>query len=108
MPQAGGESDSLPEAWKDMIGPNYRSIYSKYINTLGNLTLTGYNPELGQKSFTDKKKIYQESHLELNKYFDGIEKWDESEINQRAEFIARNAVKIWKDIRGEVTIDDYG
>lgn len=107
IPQSSGESDNLPGTWKEMLGPNFPSIYSKYINTLGNLTLTGYNPELGQKSFKNKKNIYQESHLELNKYFDGIEKWDEEEINLRAEFIAAKAIQIWKDIRGEVTIDDY-
>lgn len=106
MPQAGEESANLPEHWKSMLGPNYPEIHSKYLHTLGNLTLTGYNPELAQKPFDKKKEIYEDSHLEINKYFNGIEDWNESEIGKRADYIADKAVKIWKTVNDEKSLYD--
>ncbi|WP_455259169.1 GmrSD restriction endonuclease domain-containing protein [Ruminococcus sp.] len=40
------------------VGDNYDMVYEAYLHTLGNLTITGYNSELGTKSFNEKKKLY--------------------------------------------------
>lgn len=107
MPQASGLSENLPNSWKKMLGSDYERIFSTYLHTLGNLTLTGYNPELAQKSFSEKKKIYEESHLELNKYFKDLDKWDEEEITKRTDLIIKNSLNIWKNIKEDVIIDNY-
>lgn len=107
MPQAGGESDDLPDSWKDMLGPNLAEIHFKYLHTLGNLTLTGYNPELGQKSFKEKKEIYKSSKVDLNKYFESIDSWNEVEIVKRSDIIADMAINIWKNIDEDRNIDEW-
>lgn len=107
MPQAGGESEYLPDSWKEMLGPNYSQIHRKYLHTLGNLTLTGYNPELGQKSFKEKKEIYKISKIDLNEYFKTIDSWNEEEILRRSDIIGDMAINIWKNIKDDKIIDDY-
>ncbi len=101
MPQSGGNTENLPQDWKTMLGNNYESVYSKYLHTLGNLTLTGYNQELGMKSFENKKRLLRESHLELNKYFANITTWNETEIVRRAEALAKIALSIWGNLKYE-------
>ena len=98
MPQAGGESEFLPNSWKKMLGPNYDKIHKKYLHTLGNLTLTGYNQELGQKSFDEKKKLYKSSKMDLNEYFDTVSSWNEIEILKRFKNLADMAITIWKNV----------
>ena len=101
LPQANGDAEKLPQNWKDMIGSNYSTIHTKYLHRLGNLTLTGYNQELGIKSFEEKKKLLKESHLEMNKYFERIESWNEQEILKRTELLVEKAKTIWKDVEDE-------
>lgn len=96
MPQAEGDAEKLPQYWKEMLGNNYLGIHSKYLHKLGNLTLTGYNQELGTKSFEEKKKLLKESHLEMNRYFDEITLWNEEEIIKRAKVLINKSKEIWK------------
>lgn len=42
--------------WKKEVGEDYNRVYEVYLHTLGNLTITGHNSELGTKSFGEKKK----------------------------------------------------
>lgn len=48
-----------------------------YLHTLGNLTITGHNSELGTKSFGEKKKIIQDNSKAniLNKGVLNADKW---------------------------------
>lgn len=81
--------------WKKILGSKHKDIHKKWVHTLGNLTLTGYNPELSNKPFEAKKEIYQESNISLNKYFRDLENWNEEEIKKRAEKLADLAIKVW-------------
>ena len=98
MPRVSDTPDKLPVNWKKMLGKNYEKVHSKYLHTLGNLTLTGYNQELSIKSFERKKKLLKESHLEINMYFENVKKWDEEAIKKRANDIIIKALNIWKVI----------
>ncbi|MEI2750210.1 MAG: HNH endonuclease family protein [Ferruginibacter sp.] len=51
MPQ----SEPLPPAWRKELGPEWERIHATYLHTLGNLTLTGYNSEYGNRPFTVKR-----------------------------------------------------
>ena len=42
-----------------MLGENWEQVHDKYLHTLGNLTLTGYNSELGDKPFDVKKNMLE-------------------------------------------------
>lgn len=99
MPQVGEDPEKLPPYWKEMLGPNYKIIHKNYVHTLGNLTLTGYNQDLSTKPFNEKKELLKQSHLELNKYFEKIQVWDEASINARSKELIKIAKKIWKDLR---------
>lgn len=76
--------------WKKEIGNDYDRVYELYLHTLGNLTFTGYNSELGTKSFNEKKKIIKENSKAniLNKDVIDCEKWNEESILLRANKLA--------------------
>lgn len=85
--------------WKKSLGENYSEIHAKYIGTIGNLTLTGYNSSLSNKSFIEKrdmKKGFKDSRLKLNKYLVDIDKWDEDTIKRRAENLFEIATNVWE------------
>ncbi len=57
------------EKWKRDLGENFQAIHDKYLHTIGNLTLTGYNTEYSNRSFQEKKymeKGFKNSPLKLN------------------------------------------
>lgn len=89
--------EDISPAWKGMLGENADEIHAKYLHSLGNLTLSGYNQELGAKSFQDKQSVYAEigSNLELNIFVLEQEKWAEAEITQRARQLIERFIEIW-------------
>lgn len=86
---------TLSGDWKHDLGENWEEVHDLYLHTLANLTLTGYNSELSNENFYEKKKILNESHLELNTYFANIESWGEVEIKDRAQHLADKCISIW-------------
>ena len=76
--------------WKKEVGENYSSVYEVYLHTLGNLTITGHNSELGTKSFSEKKKIIQNNSKAniLNKEVLSASRWNEEFILKRAKVLA--------------------
>lgn len=54
------EGKNIPDAWVDMIAGGDRAKAEEYLDeyahTFGNLTITGYNSALSNKSFKDKKE----------------------------------------------------
>ncbi|MGT0054342.1 GmrSD restriction endonuclease domain-containing protein [Helicobacter pylori] len=89
---------TLTEEWKRDLGENFQAIHDKYLHTIGNLTLTGYNPEYSNKSFQEKKgmeKGFKNSPLRLNQGLRDLESFGEEEIKKRANDLADLALKIW-------------
>lgn len=76
--------------WKKEVGENYSSVYEQYLHTLGNLTITGHNSELGTKSFAEKKKIIRDNSKAniLNKEVLSADAWNEESILNRAQVLA--------------------
>ncbi len=86
------------EEWKRDLGENFQEIHNKYLHTIGNLTLTGYNPEYSNKSFKEKRgmeKGFKDSPLRLNQGLRDLESFGEEEIKKRANDLADLALKIW-------------
>ncbi len=84
MPQG----ENIPKIWKEMLGENWKDIFDKYVQTIGNITLTLYNSELSNNSFQKKKDMnggFRESQLKLNKFVVNSDNWGEDEIKQRAD-----------------------
>ena len=109
-----------PDAkWKIELGADeYNLIKENYLNTIGNLTLSGNNGKLSNKPFLDKKVMnvdgkeqgYTFSRLWLNRDLKEKSKWDKREIEERANTISERFIKIWEipdiDIELEATNDE--
>lgn len=94
MPQ----NENLSSEWKTELGENWEGIQEKYLHTLGNLTLTGYNSEYGDKPFAQKRDIkngFKDSPLRLNRGIGEEAQWNEAAINRRADKLAYQALKVW-------------
>ncbi len=88
----------LTEEWKRDLGENFQAIHDKYLHTIGNLTLTGYNSTYSNKSFQEKQgmeKGFKQSPLKLNQGLRDLESFGEEEIKKRANDLADSALKIW-------------
>lgn len=81
--------------WEKQLGENYEFVHETLLDTLGNLTLTGYNASLSNSDFNEKKSWYEESHLELNRYFADVETWCEADIQLRSQELAKRCLTIW-------------
>ncbi|WP_187847661.1 GmrSD restriction endonuclease domain-containing protein [Helicobacter pylori] len=86
---------TLTEEWQRDLGENFEAIHEKYLHTIGNLTLTGYNQEYSNKPFKEKKKGFKQSPLRLNQSLKDLESFGEKEIEKRANDLADWALKIW-------------
>lgn len=86
--------------WKKEIGEDYGRLYETYLHTLGNLTITGYNSELGTKSFEEKKRIIRQNSKAnvLNKEVLTADTWAEKSILNRADVLANILVSEFKYI----------
>jgi uncharacterized protein with ParB-like and HNH nuclease domain/predicted transport protein len=95
MPQ---NPDLSPE-WQEDLGPDWKTVQERWLHTIGNLTLTGYNPELSDKPFgvklTKQPGGFRDSPLRLNHYLAQLDHWNEEEIQKRAEQLADLALKVW-------------
>jgi uncharacterized protein with ParB-like and HNH nuclease domain/predicted transport protein len=95
MPQ---NPDLSPE-WQEDIGSDWKTVQERWLHTLGNLTLTGYNPELSDKPFgvklTKEPGGFRDSPLRLNHSLAQLDHWNEEEIQKRAEQLADLALKVW-------------
>ncbi|GAA9893184.1 DUF262 and DUF1524 domain-containing protein [Helicobacter pylori] len=89
---------TLTEEWKRDLGENFQEIHNKYLHTIGNLTLTGYNSEYSNKSFQEKHGMeegFKNSPLRLNQSLRDLEPFGEEKIKKRANDLADLALKIW-------------
>ena len=94
MPQ----NKNLPYAWKAMLGDDWEDVHNRYLHSLGNLTLTGYNSTYSDRSFEEKKTIsggFNESAVRLNRYVREQSNWGAQEISQREDQLVEKALQIW-------------
>ncbi len=90
--------------WRTEISENEYKLFSeKYIHTIGNLTLSGNNGALGNKSFQEKKYMnkdngeqgYSYSRLWLNRSLNDIDEWNISNYKRRTETLIARFLQIW-------------
>lgn len=88
----------LTDEWRAELGaqePEATAIHERCLNTFGNLTLTAYNAELGNASFSEKKIKLANTHIELTRRILAVEQWNTQAIAARAEEIATQAIRLW-------------
>lgn len=97
--------------WRSELSEDeYKFIAENYLNTIGNLTLSGNNGSLGNKIFLKKRdmpeKGYKHSRLWLNRSLSDIEQWNKEEIENRFEVISNRFFEIWPIPNIDIEEDD--
>lgn len=86
-------------SWQQMLGENWQEVHSLYLHTLGNLTITGYNAEMSNKSFVEKvngESGFKHSHLKLSESIVQCDVWNKKAIQRRTNILTDIILKIWK------------
>jgi hypothetical protein len=93
---------TLSKEWREDLGVDAGQIHDEWVDTLGNLTLSGYNFSLSNKRFsvklqgTSETVGYIKSNFELTKkMIASYKKWGAEEIESRGEELAQRASAIW-------------
>ena len=92
---------TLNQGWIDMLGSNAAQIQEDNVHKLGNLTLTPYNSNLSNGSFSDKKSDpnfgYNNSILAkgLNSYICAQTEWGEKQIQERTDLLIKEILAIF-------------
>lgn len=111
MPQ----SKNLSKSWKDSINIDGKMtdeeisrVQSEYIHKLGNLTLTGYNSEMSNRDFIEKRDYKGKSTDDYSGLRTGLflnesifednpdkESWSQDDIRRRTQILAELLVKLY-------------
>ncbi|TXD49622.1 DUF4268 domain-containing protein [Polaribacter sp. IC073] len=103
------------EDWSTAIPQNdYFTFKEKRLNTIANLTLSGNNGALSNKSFLDKKSMnkneeeqgYNFSRLWLNSHLKNLDSWDIEACDERFEIIYNRFLQIWEYPKAEILETD--
>jgi hypothetical protein len=101
------QGENIPQSWVDMIAggdkDNAVDLHAKYVNRLGNLTISKYNSNLGNESFNDKKYRKDENgkyvgylnSLYLNEELSKVDNWDIESINSRTSKLVEETLKLF-------------
>ncbi len=91
------------QEWRDMVG-DYFIFEQDYLNNFGNLTLSGQNKKLSNKSYKAKIELMEDSSLHLNDYFiNNTHSWGIEEVKARSGYLADRfcQVGLFKDLPKE-------
>ena len=108
------QGDNLPEHWKSSLSKNNpedaKIIQEEFVHKIGNLTLTPYNAEMGQKSFLEKKSqsdngkyvglkidlFLNRSIIDSDEDWENKEYWDAEDINRRSQVLAESIIELFR------------
>ena len=103
------EGENIPQSWVDMIADGDMELARKYLNEythkIGNLTITGYNSTLGNKSFSEKRDrqskdgkrfIGYKNGLEINNEIAKLDAWTIDDIKHRSEYLIQQLMEMFK------------
>jgi len=90
--------------WKELLSDmDYDSFKEIYVDTIGNLTLSGNNGSLGNKTFPEKKNMnkdskeqgYIYSRLWLNRFLTEIDEWTIENYKKRTDILTKRFISVW-------------
>ena len=70
----------LTEDWQNILGENFEDIHKEYLHNIGNLILTEFNSEMGNKPFDEKQIKLKKSNLNFRNEILNAKKWSKLEI----------------------------
>jgi uncharacterized protein with ParB-like and HNH nuclease domain len=71
----------LNDDWINDLGDNYNDVNKRFLHNIGNLILTEFNSEIGNKSFITKKEKLSTSSLNFRLDVINKDVWDEASID---------------------------
>ncbi|WP_439248127.1 DUF262 domain-containing protein [Micrococcus luteus] len=96
------QGENLPRAWQEMLGGKDAAaqVQEEHRHRLGNLTITAYNSNLGNKSFVEKRDrqdskgryIGYRNGLSLNAELAVRESWAAGDIDERTNALADKVI----------------
>ncbi|MGP1499296.1 MAG: DUF262 domain-containing protein [Porphyromonas sp.] len=103
------EGQNIPDSWVNMIADGDKELakqyLEKYTHKIGNLTITGYNSTLGNKSFEEKRDrkskdgqrfIGYKNGLEINREIATMDKWTVDDIKTRTATLVDELMKVYE------------
>ena len=73
---------TLEDSWKVELGEHFSDIHKTYLHNIGNLILTEFNSEIGNKSFEEKKRKLATSSLNYRLDVINRNTWNEDSIKE--------------------------
>ncbi|NSM24259.1 DUF262 domain-containing protein [Shewanella sp. ZOR0012] len=101
------QGENIPYSWVDMIAGGDMTLAQQYreshVHRLGNLTISGYNSTLGNKSFEDKRDrkdqkgspVGYNNGLYLNKELARAQTWSIHQIEARTEALVNKVLSMY-------------
>lgn len=92
------QDPNLSDEWKTELGDEPEQVQERWLHTLGNLTLTGYNSEYSNRPFREKRDMkdgFRHSPLRVNEGLGATETWNAEAIQARASRLAQEAARVW-------------
>lgn len=91
--------------WKSLYSENEYEKMMELRDTISNLTLTGSNSNLGNKTFIEKRNLpikgYKDSKLYLNQWISRQNEWNLNKMDERFNELFNTIIKIWKSPKEE-------
>lgn len=101
------QGDNIPQPWIDMIaegdGNKAKELQGQHVHRLGNLTISGYNSNLGNKSFEEKRDRKDKqgrdvgylNGLYLNEDLAKADKWNIESVNSRTSKLVEETLNLF-------------
>lgn len=89
---------TLSTAWQKSLGPNWHDIQLTWLNRLANLTLTGFNSQMSNHPFLEKRDApdgYRMSGIKLNQDLANVSTWNTTTLAQRQKNLYDRILAVW-------------
>lgn len=84
---------TLNDDWKAKLGKDFKEIHLKFLHNIGNLILTEFNGEMGNKSFEEKKSALSNSSLHYRIPIQKEDKWDLNSILRHRDYMIKSLLE---------------
>lgn len=102
------QNRNLSTSWQKMLGDDWEEVRDRYLHTLGNLTLTAYNSELGDRPFREKQEKLADTVTHITVLYSDVKgktEWNAQTIENRAKRLTDFILKLFPIEQPECKIE---
>ncbi|MGC8729279.1 MAG: DUF262 domain-containing protein [Elusimicrobiales bacterium] len=85
----------LSNEWEAKLGEKWQEIHNNYLHNIGNIILTEFNSEIGNKSFEEKKEKLKESSLKYRLDVINEKNWNEKTIIKHQQKMIKRFLEVF-------------